>query len=215
MSEKCIIVGAGNFDLEHIDVGDEDFCIAADGGMKHCRSVQLEPDLIIGDFDSVSGDEKEDLHDIEGRAPGKICTLPTEKDDTDMLAAIREGLKRGYRRFEIYGSQGGRLSHTIANIQCLSFLKDQGAEGILVEKNSRVFLIREETAMIPEEWQGYISLFSYGKQAEGVTIRNLKYELDNAVLTDSFPIGVSNEFIGKPASVTAGKGTLLAVVEFR
>lgn len=201
--------------MDHIPVRTGDFCIAADGGITHCRSVQLEPDLIIGDFDSVSGKEKMDMISEKEAFPDRFCTLPTEKDDTDMLAAIREGLKRGYRKFEIYGSQGGRLSHTIANIQCLSFLRDHGAEGILAEKNSRVFLIREETAVMPEDWQGYMSLFSYGKQAEGVTIRNLKYELENAVLTEGFPIGVSNEFIGKAASVTVEKGTLLAIAEFR
>ena len=119
----------------------------------------------------------------------------------------------GYEKFVIYGGLGGRLSHTIANIQSLMFLKEQGLYGELVGKNSRIFLIKEESVVLPAKDKGYVSVFAYGKKAEGVTIRNLKYEVEEAELTNAFPIGVSNEFIGKEAEISVNKGTLLVVVE--
>lgn len=212
---KCIVVGAGHFDMDKLPVEAEDFVIAADGGYDYCQKIGVIPDLILGDFDSMDLAAKLEIMQRKDREPEKILTLPTEKDDTDTLAALREGLKRGYRDFEIYGSQGGRLSHTMANMQCLMFLKENGADGCLIEKNSRVFLIREETTVLPESWKGYCSLFSFGEKAEGVSIRNMKYELENAKLCNSFPIGVSNEFVGREAVIIVQKGTLLAICEFQ
>ncbi len=214
MGKKCIIIGAGDFQISSISVEEGDWVIAADGGFSYCRRLKLEPDLVLGDFDSLTGEGRQELESLRLSCPEKVKTLPVEKDDTDMLAAIREGLARGYRLFHIYGSQGGRLDHTIANIQCLNFLKEQGAEGMLLEEDGMICLLRDETAEFPPQCEGRLSLFSYGESAEGVDIRNMKYELKDAVLTNSFPIGVSNEFIGRPASVSVRKGTLLLLIHW-
>lgn len=209
---KCIIICAGQFDLDSIPVEPDDFVIAADGGYDYCRRLKIEPNLILGDFDSLDPEIKAELlQDVQNR----IRILPAEKDDTDTLAAVREGLERGFREFVFYGSQGGRLSHTMANIQTLLFLKENGANGTLAEKYSRVFVIKGETVVLPENWKGYFSLFSLESQAEGVTIQNMKYELADAVLKNSFPIGVSNEFVGKPGRVSVKQGVLLAIAELQ
>ena len=208
MTEKnCIIVGAGEFDVNRICVGPEDLVIAADGGYTYCRRLGIRPGLILGDFDSLDEKGKAQMEE-EG---ARILRLPVEKDDTDMLAAIRTGLDRGYRKFRLYGALGGRLDHTIANIQCLNFMKDQGAEGVILEENGSSLLARDETVTF-DMTEGRMSLFALGERAEGVTIRNMKYTLQNAVLTNSFPIGVSNEFTGERGSVTVRKGTLLILL---
>ena len=211
MAERCIIVGAGEWDISALPVREGDYVIAADGGYARCIRLGIEPDLVLGDFDSLEGDGREDLMRLREERPEKVRSLPVEKDDTDMLAAIREGLALNCREFLIYGGLGGRLSHTVANLQCLNFLKNQGARGCLVGERVLILLARQETITFPEKWQGYLSLF--GERAEGVTIRDMKYLLDGAVLTNEFPIGVSNEFIGKAGRVTVEKGTLLIVVE--
>ena len=127
--------------------------------------------------------------------------------------AMKEGLKRGFRSFDIYAAaQGRRLSHTIANIQCLNYLKENGASGRLTEAGETVFLLRDETVEFVKEQKGFLSLFSLGDRAEGVTIRNMKYLLDRATVTNAFPVGVSNEFIGEAGSVTVESGTLLVIV---
>lgn len=210
---KCVIVGAGEFHVSKIPLQEGDLIIAADGGYSYCRRAGVEPDLILGDLDSLDGETGAQVRALGAAHPEKLRVLPVEKDDTDTLAAIKEGLERGYREFWIYAGLGGRLSHTIANIQCLNYLKEHGASGRLMEEEGMVLLIRDETVRFRKERQGYLSLFSLGEQAEGVTIRHMKYELDRATVTDRFPIGVSNEFIGEEGSVTVEHGTLLIILE--
>ena len=89
-----------------------------------------------------------------------MVLLPAEKDETDMLAAINEGLKRGCQDFRIYAGQGGRLEHTIANIQCLKYLKEQGAAGYLCDGTGMIFVIKDEEVSFREENEGYLSVFS-------------------------------------------------------
>ena len=109
---------------------------------------------------------------------------------------------------------GGRLEHTIANIQCLSFLKNQGARGYLMEADSMLTVIRDETVGFRPSMEGFLSLFALGERAEGITITGMKYLLDRAVLTNDFPIGISNEFIGQGAQVTVERGMLLVIVSW-
>ena len=127
MDRKCIVIGAGDLTVGEIPGWEEAFCIAVDGGLGYCGVLGIEPDLILGDFDSVSEGEARAVVQLEQEIPHRVIRLPVEKDDTDMLAALKEGLGRGYRDFRIYGGTGGRLDHTLANIQCLLYLKKQGA----------------------------------------------------------------------------------------
>ena len=207
--DRCIVIGAGELTVPGIEVKDGDFVIAADAGFSHCERLGIEPDLIVGDFDSLKEGDGEALEEIRRREPERILTLPSEKDDTDMLAAIRVGLEKGCREFFLYGGLGGRLGHTIANIQCLNYLKERGASGYLTDASGLIQVAKNETIRFEKRETGWLSLFSLGEKAEGVTLRGLKYELTDAVVTNSFPIGVSNEFIGKEAAVTVRNGTLL------
>ena len=207
--DRCIVIGAGELTVPGIEVKDGDFVIAAGAGFSHCERLGIEPDLIVGDFDSLKEGDGEALEEIRRREPERILTLPSEKDDTDMLAAIRVGLEKGCREFFLYGGLGGRLGHTIANIQCLNYLKERGASGYLTDASGLIQVAKNETIRFEKRETGWLSLFSLGEKAEGVTLRGLKYELTDAVVTNSFPIGVSNEFIGKEAAVTVRNGTLL------
>ena len=210
--KRCIIIGAGDLNISQIPVKEEDFVIAADGGFSYCEILGVTPDLIIGDLDSVGEEEAAKIAEIYRQDPEKLVLLPAEKDETDMLAAIHEGLKRGCQDFRIYAGQGGRLEHTIANIQCLKYLKEQGTAGYLCDGTGMIFVIKDEEVSFREENEGYLSVFSLGDRAEGVTIRGMKYELDDAQLTNSFPVGISNEFIGEKASVEVKNGTLLLIL---
>lgn len=209
----CIVIGAGDLTVGAIPYNpDEDYIIAADGGLMYCSVLELEPDLIVGDFDSVDEAHKEAVDAISNAAPEKVIVLPTEKDDTDMLAAIKIGLSLGYKTFRLYGANGGRLEHTIANIQLLKYLKEQGAVGYMMDGTGMILLAQNETIGFKESMEGYINIFSVNEKAHGVTIRGLKYELENAVLTNAMPLGISNQFIGKKAEVTVEDGTLLILI---
>lgn len=212
--KRCVIVGAGDLTVSEIPVREEDYVIAADGGYSYCKLFEIVPDLILGDLDSVGEAEAEELAEIAKIDPGRVIVLPAEKDETDMLAAIHAGLEAGCREFHIYAGQGGRLEHTIANIQCLIYLKECGAVGYMIDGTGMILVAQNETVSFKPQTEGFLSLFSMGDKAEGVTIRNMKYLLDKAVVTNSFPIGISNEFIGKQASITVEHGTLAILLNW-
>ena len=151
---------------------------------------------------------------LERDVPEKVIRLKPEKDDTDMLYALKHALELGYREFRLYGATGGRFDHTLANIQCLLYLKNHDAVGYLMDGNGMILVLQNEEVRFRENLEGTLSLFSLGKRAEGVTIRGMKYELENYLMTNDFPIGISNEFVGKEALVSVKNGELACLISF-
>ena len=198
--DTCVIFCAAGFDALAEPIGEKDFVIAADGGLRHAQKAGVRCDLILGDFDSL------------GYIPTGAAVHPVEKDDTDAMLAVREGLARGYTRFVLYGSlDGPRLDHTLANFQTLQFLVDHGATGYLVGQQYMVTVIQNETVTFSSAAEGVLSLFCMGSDATGVTLTGLHYPLTEGRLTAGFPLGVSNHFIGQKAAVTVKNGSLLAL----
>ena len=197
----CYIVGAGENHGLDFTPSLNDFVIAADAGIRYLEQYGIAADLVIGDFDSLNALPTH---------PNTMALSP-EKDDTDMLAAVREGIKAGYSVFHIYCGTGGRIDHTIANLQVLAYLAQNGMQGFLFDKDSVMTAITNQKITFAKIPSGYISVFSYTEKSEGVYLQGLKYELNNATLTNTFPLGVSNEFIGKESSVSVAAGTLLIV----
>lgn len=211
---KCIIVAAGDLTVSEMDISEGDLVIAVDGGLEYCRALGVEPDLVLGDFDSVGEELLAQVELWERSDPERVVRLKPEKDDTDTLAAVRVALERGYNSFLLYGAMGGRLEHTIANIQCLLFLRHHGAVGYMMDAGGMCFVMEDEERRFGASMRGYLSLFSLGEKAEGVDIRGMKYELNDAVITNDFPIGISNEFIGQEAVVRVKRGQLLGIVTY-
>lgn len=214
MDGKCIVIGAGDLTVGTMEVHEEDLVIAVDGGLGYCSVLGVEPDLILGDFDSVSPDEAKAVEELEQKIPERILRLPREKDDTDMLAALKEGIRRGYKDFRIYGGTGGRFDHTLANIQCLLYLKKQDAVGYLVDGTGMILVLVDETVEFQKGLEGYLSLFSLSEKSEGVTIKGMKYPLDRAVIHNDFPVGISNEFTGEQALISVEKGQLVCILQW-
>ena len=199
---KCIIFCAAGFDGLSEPIGEDDFVIAADGGLRHTRALGLTPDCILGDFDSL------------GYVPEGAKVFPTRKDDTDSMLAIREGLSRGYREFVLYGAlDGERPDMAVANYQALLFLADRGARGLLVGKRFRASVVKDGCLTFPAGPDGTVSVFCLGADARGVTIRGLGYPMEEGTLTARFPLGVSNRFTGSPAEVRVKDGSLLVIWE--
>lgn len=212
---KCIVIGAGDLTVNCLEYDvDNDYVIAVDGGLMYCQVLEIEPDLIIGDFDSVDGQWRAAIESIKEEFPVKVLQLYPEKDDTDMYAALKRGLEAGYRDFRIYGGTGGRFEHTFANIQCLLFLKHRDAVGYIMDGSGMMLVIENESVSFRKEMEGYLSVFSLGKEAKGVTLKGLKYTLENYTLTNDFPIGISNEFINEAAEVSVEDGQLVLMVSW-
>ena len=209
--KRAVMIGAGSWTQEALVRQENDILFALDGGLLYCEANGIFPDYIIGDFDSLP-EEKEEL--LIKYPQECILRLPCEKDDTDMLAAIKFAAEKGIKDFVLLGGLGGRLSHSIANIQCLMYLKEHDMTGVLVGRDTKAFLLQNETYVFDENERGYVSVFSYSQKASGINLKNLKYELTDAVLTSAFPLGVSNEFIlGKTAEISVKDGTLLVVLD--
>lgn len=200
----CYIFGAGSYFGLIRRPAPEDTVIAADGGWRICREEGIVPDLLLGDFDS--------LHTVPDF--GHIRRVPVEKDDTDMMLAIKEGLARGETDFRLYGGVGGRTDHTIANLQGLLYLAARGAQGWLYGDRERFTAICGGELCLPARERGIVSVFCMGADAQGVTIEGGQYTVHDAVLTASFPLGVSNHFVGNPVRVSVTQGSLLiALIE--
>lgn len=199
----CYIVGAGEDYGLDFSPAEGDLLIAADGGYARTKAAGLVPDLIIGDFDSLGHVPREE----------HVTVLPTVKDVTDTWAAIRLGMERGYTRFWLYGCTGGRIDHTVANIQTAAELAEQGMECRIVDKLQIITALSNGTMEFGPACRGFLSVFAHSDTCQGVTLKGLKYELDNAELTNRFPLGVSNEFLGKPASVTVENGVAVLIFD--
>ena len=199
---KCVIFCAGGFAGLIEPVNEDDFLMAADGGLVHLEKLGLTPDGILGDFDSL------------GYTPEGAKVFPVEKDDTDAMLAVRQGLKLGYKEFVLYGSlDGERLDHTVANFQTLQYLADHGARGVCVGNRYIAAVIQNEAVRFPETATGILSVFCMGADAKGVSIAGAKYEAEDITLTAGFPLGVSNHFIGTECAVTVKDGSLLLLYD--
>ena len=199
---KCIIFCAGGFTSLAAPIKPDDFLIAADGGLCHLEALGLTPSAIIGDFDSL------------GFTPTNATVFPVEKDDTDAMLAVRKALELGYKEILLYGAlDGPRLDHTIANLQTLQFLADNGAVGYLVGNDYIATVLKNSTLSFPETATGILSVFCMGKDAHGITLTGLKYPLCDGTLQAGFPLGVSNLFIGASATVQVTSGSLLLLYD--
>lgn len=213
--KRCVIVGAaeiGNYERAKKYIQAEDFVIYCDGGLKHAASDKLGrvPDLAVGDFDSYSLDEWKKAKRFAGDT--ETIVLPCEKDDTDTVYAMKEGLKRGFREFLFLGVIGGRLDHTLGNMYMLEFLEKAGASGKIADDFSEMELVSEGKSVFVEDSWAYFSLLNIGGLAQGVTIEGAKYPLNQAEIESWYQYGISNEPLpGQRAEIRVEKGSLLLV----
>ncbi len=208
----CHIVGAGDF-FGMIAPKSGDCVIAADGGLNHLESISVSPDLILGDFDSANMQDERSYK----------CTVmrySSHKDDTDMMLAVRQGLARGYRSFMLYGGTGGRLDHTLANVQCLNFLAERGARAWLIGGDFIITVLAGgDTLRFPEDIPCVngmpsleagcgVSVFAIGGDADGVSISGMQYPLSDSRLKSTVSLGVSNAIKDASGEISVREGSI-------
>lgn len=208
--------------------------IAADGGLDHAAALGLTPDFVIGDFDSVRSrlDIARNNADattaaattaaalapfISGTlasgafAGTPVITLPSQKDDADMLSALKAGWAAGAREFHIVGGLGGRLDHTLGNVQLLTFISRAGGSAFLYGSHITATAVtdgsvRFSPALVPQF--PMVSVFSADNESHGVCIRGLKYEVSDFTVSNAIA-QLSNELVGLDASISVEHGTLI------
>lgn len=198
---SCWIVGAGEFCESDFAPLQGDYVIAADGGYSYLQHMGAKCDMVLGDFDSLG---------FVPDHPNVVRHNPI-KDDPDMMLAVHEGEKRGFKRFYLLGGMGGRIAHSLANVQTLIYLSRHGCACYLVGTCDEITAVTNGALEFSEKANGYLSVFCLDGKAEGIYMNGLKYTLDDGCLVSDRPLGLSNEFTGRGAHIYVRKGTLVAV----
>ena len=194
---RCVIVGGADinkyaFIREKLCA--DDYVIFCDSGLKHLESLQVQPSLIVGDFDS-----HENPHlDVE------TIVLPCEKDDTDTVFAVKEAIKRGFDDFLLIGVIGARLDHTLGNVSILLYLDSLGKKGCIIDDYSEMVIVSNKSVSISDRYS-FFSLLNLTGCAKGITITGAKYPLIDGEISCEFQYGVSNEVLPGQTAVVSIK----------
>lgn len=207
---KALIITGGDVDYRY-QMTEDMQVIAVDGGLAAAEKMQIHPDVIIGDFDTVSPGI---LKKYEQDSDTKIVRLNPEKDDTDTESAVRYAISHGVKAIDILGGTGSRFDHTYANMFLLKMAYEQGVHIAMYTGLSKIYLVHGKKEYRREDFFGtYISFLQFDGNALGVTLEGFKYPLENFDFdtAKTYRLGVSNEPFEDSACVTVREGWLLAV----
>ena len=201
---RCVIVGGAginNYGFLREQICADDYVVFCDSGLKHLDGLQIEPSLIVGDFDSH----------VNPHLDVETIVLPCEKDDTDTVFAVKEAVKRGFDDFLLVGVVGARLDHTLANVSILLYLDSLGKKGRIIDDYSEMEIVSEESVSISAQY-AFFSLLNITGCAKGITVTGAKYPLQDAEISCEYQYGVSNEVLaGEMATVFVKEGKLLLI----
>lgn len=183
--------------------------IAADSGMDFFYRNGIQPDVIVGDFDSVKPDV---LAYYKNQPKIEFCELNPIKDDTDTEFAIRLAIARGAEKITILGGTGSRLDHVMGNIELLGIGLEYKVTIELLDAHNRIRMIDRGLTLLKSEQLGtYVSLIPYTSEVEGLSLYGFKYPLTNYCLKGFCSLGVSNEITDEKAVITFDRGILLVI----
>lgn len=186
--------------------------IAVDKGLEVLHELNIMPNHVVGDFDSIS---EEVLRYYQNNSQIIFYKYNPQKDNTDTDIAIQLAIELKSDRITIMGALGKRMDHTLANIHILKYALDAKIPCQIIDANNKIYLIKEKYTLYKEKMYGkYISLIPLTTTAEGITLKGFQYPLKNEVLSIGTSLGVSNEIVEEIATIELKKG-ILVVVESR
>ena len=199
----CALVAASDFNASFFEKryhqGAFERIVAVDAGFAHLAKLGVSPDAALGDFDSLG---------YVPHAP-QVIEHPAHKDQSDLELALGYVAQSRCDHVEIYGALGGRLDHTLANLQIFARFAERGMQVEAIDMNAALRVLVGPAAFnLPVLESGVVSVFAACDEVSGVTERGLEYPLEDAVLTNRTSLGLSNELTGIPASVSVREGTL-------
>lgn len=201
MNECYIIGGSAPDSFDFISIDDSAFVIAADGGAKLLERFNAKPDVIMGDFDSCNEISNFDC---------EIVSFPPEKNDTDLMLAAKKALELEFKRIILIGVTGGRLDHTLAAIQTLEFICENGVDAVILDDSNAVYLQKKGLKKYKPDKRCYFSVLALTDEAV-ISERYVKYEIERHTISRSFPLGISNEFTDKSAEIEVFSGKILVI----
>ena len=177
-----------------------DYILCADGGWHIAETAGVRPDAVVGDFDSSEIPDDEPVE-----------RFPVEKDDTDTLLCMKKALALGYDDFLIVGGFGGRLDHTLANLQSLNYAASLEARAEMSDGLSWATVLRGGAIRLKRR-PGKLSVFALDTVCHGVSIRGAKYSVEGVDITSAFPLGMGNDFVDDFTEISVEDGALLIMV---
>ena len=208
---KALIITGGYVNISflqyQINNNQYDKLIAVDKGLDYLYELEILPDVIIGDFDSLN---KNYLEEYRNR---NICIIEysSDKNNTDTDLAISYAIENKINMVDIVGALGNRMDHGLANIMLMERYVDSININVIDEFNYIRVVKGEVSLKISKDRFFYLSLLPLTDEVEGVITRGLKYELENKVLERASSLGVSNEIVDKSCEIKIRKGTLLII----
>ena len=190
-----------------------DTIIAVDKGLAAATGLALSLDYVVGDYDSV---DPEVLRQVEEsfRLTGRpvLRTYPPEKDATDTELALSLALSLEPAEIVLLGATGTRFDHAFANIQLLYQALIREIPTCIVDGHNRIFLADKPFRIAKEEAFGdFLSLIPLTETVEGLTLRGMKYPLENARLEMGSSLGISNEIVEEEATISLTVGILIVL----
>jgi thiamine pyrophosphokinase len=206
---KVTIIANGNISNPKINSPLDGILIAADGGGSHCLKLGLNPQVVIGDFDSLSDDA---LADLESRG-ARLIRYPADKDETDLELALDYALGQGASEITLYGLLGGRWDMTISNLMLLASPRFTGIQFQVIDGDTEIFVLRGgETLELHGQSGDTVSVIPLSGNIQGLTYNGLRWPLENGDLPFGTPRGVSNRLLGEKAWANLDEGVALVVV---
>ncbi|NLV99695.1 MAG: thiamine diphosphokinase [Clostridiales bacterium] len=206
---KVLIIANGDIgDIQKVKgiLPAADYIICADGGLGHAKELELVPDIIIGDFDSLDDGVLEQY-----RAAGiPIKEYPQDKDKTDTQIAVDMAIDMGAAQVSILGAFGSRWDHSYANVMLLYRLAQKNIEAHILDAHNTV-MISDGLVRLTGQVGQFISLLPFGQDVHIISTQGLKYAITDQWLPLDYPYGISNVFVQPYAEIRVGSGWLIIV----
>src|SRR5699024_9755080 len=185
-----------------------DVWIGVDRGAYVLAKSEIEMDVAVGDFDSVTEEERMILETHSAT----LNIYPREKNETDLEIALEKAFEIKAHTIYLFGVTGGRMDHTMINIQLLLRINEQKMKGVIIDKWNRIELAEAGRHTVKQEDSyPYVSFIPLTEKIEQLTLEGFAYHLDNFQLRWGSTRCVSNEIIDKTASVSFESGKLLII----
>lgn len=179
--------------------------ICCDGGLRHAHALGLQPNYILGDFDSIDpallalyGDKAE------------VVAFEREKDFTDTELAVRFAVSKNATELLIFGGLGSRFDHSLANVHALMHALEAGVPAAIMDRRNKIWLLNGEASLTGRRG-ALLSLIPLTSEVTGVTTAGLRYPLRGETLTVGSGRGISNVYSGGPARISVHSGVLIVI----
>ncbi len=202
-SKRIVIIGNG-FPENDFNFEKTDFIICADGGANFCEEKDIIPKLIVGDMDSISDYAKNKFSGV------KKIVFDREKDKTDLEIAIDEAVKLSPQEILILGVNGTKADMFLNSVMLLEKIPPE-LDTKIIDRGNEIFLVRENRGITGKKGCA-ISIISLSKKVEGLSLKGMKYELENAELRRASSLGISNEIESDTAEISVNNGILIVII---